>query len=377
MGEISIDMKNNRLYWICQFAGWGGFTLITFVFNNIIYNDALVFLPFAVSIFILGLAFTHLIKLLILRLGILRQKFSIQVSLLSLIAVVFSLIGTYLWMNIMIQLGIWQIDAESKGRNSNFLEAYFFNLFPVLLTFSGWVLIYFLYHYVNKVRTEEQQKSEYKVQMMELEARALRAQMNPHFIFNCLNSIKSLIQDGHVDKSVNYLTTFSKLIRTLFQNADKKEISVYDEIETCRLYLQLEAMRFDSKFSYNINIDKNIDLKSLQIPALLIQPFIENAIWHGIVPKGSGGTVTVNVVHNNGNFEIDIDDDGIGRQASRANKATIHVTHKSKGLNLTQSRLELDNKLHSRNAHINFIDKKDTTGKAAGTKVIITLTKEP
>ena len=121
--------------------------------------------------------------------------------------------------------------------------------------------------------------------MLELEAKALRAQMNPHFIFNCLNSIKSLIQQHEEEKSVTYLTTFSKLIRTLFNNADKKEISLYDEIETCKLYLQLEAMRFDTKFSYSVNVDENIDLKSIQVPALIIQPFIENAIWHGIVPR--------------------------------------------------------------------------------------------
>ena len=376
MGELSMAIRNNRLYWKCQLLGWGGFTVVAFLFNSIIYRDTFQFIPFAVSIFIFGLLFTHLIKLLIVRLGILKKRFAVQVPLLSLIAVVFSLIGTYVWMSIMIKIGIWEVDADSTGRNSSFLRAYFFNFFPVTLTFSGWVLIYFLYHYVNKVRAEEQQKSEYKVQMMELEARALRAQMNPHFIFNCLNSIKSLIQDGNLDKSVTYLTTFSKLIRTLFQNADKKEISLYDEMETCRLYLQLEAMRFDTKFSYTMHIDETIDLKSIQIPALLIQPFIENAIWHGIVPKGSGGTVAVNVKRNNGSIEINIDDDGIGREASQANKATMHVTHNSKGLNLTQSRLELDNLMRSRNATMTFTDKKDEKGNAAGTKVTITLATE-
>ncbi len=376
MGELSMAIRNNRLYWKCQLLGWGGFTVVAFLFNSIIYRDTFQFIPFAVSIFIFGLLFTHLIKLLIVRLGVLKKRFAVQVPVLSLIAVVFSLIGTYVWMSIMIKIGIWEVDADSTGRNSSFLRAYFFNLFPVTLTFSGWVLIYFLYHYVNKVRAEEQQKSEYKVQMMELEARALRAQMNPHFIFNCLNSIKSLIQDGNLDKSVTYLTTFSKLIRTLFQNADKKEISLYDEIETCRLYLQLEAMRFDTKFSYTMHIDETIDLKSIQIPALLIQPFIENAIWHGIVPKGSGGTVAVNVKRNNGSIEINIDDDGIGREASQANKAKMHVTHNSKGLNLTQSRLELDNLMRSRNATMTFTDKKDEKGNAAGTKVTITLATE-
>ena len=140
--------------------------------------------------------------------------------------------------------------------------------------------------------------------------------MNPHFIFNCLNSIKSLIQQHEEEKSVTYLTTFSKLIRTLFNNADKKEISLFDEIETCKLYLQLEKMRFDTKFSYAVNVENNIDLKSIQVPALIIQPFIENAIWHGIVPRNTGGHVSLNVAKKMDVIEVVIDDDGIGREAA-------------------------------------------------------------
>jgi LytS/YehU family sensor histidine kinase len=233
-----------------------------------------------------------------------------------------------------------------------------------------------MYHYVIKVRKEEQMKASYKLQMTEFEAKALRAQMNPHFIFNCLNSIKSLIQQHEEEKSVNYLTTFSKLIRTLFNNADKKEISLYDEIETCKLYLQLEAMRFDAKFSYSVNIDDNIDLKSVQVPALIIQPFIENAIWHGIVPRSTGGGVSLNVNQNNGVIDIVIEDDGIGRDASRQNRSDSGLTHQSKGVNLTQSRLELDNLLQQRQASLETIDKKDEKGISAGTKVIIKIKEE-
>src|SRR6185369_4454367 len=106
-----------------------------------------------------------------------------------------------------------------------------------------------------------------------LEAKALRAQMNPHFIFNCMNSIKSLIQKNEHEKAINYLTTFSKLIRTVFQNSDKREITLYDEIETCRLYTELESMRFGKKFSHEFNINEKLDLKSIMVPALILQPF--------------------------------------------------------------------------------------------------------
>ena len=222
----------------------------------------------------------------------------------------------------------------------------------------------------------EKQKSINEKELLELEAKALRAQMNPHFIFNCLNSIKAMMQEKQTEKGVTYLTTFSKLIRTLFNNADRKEISLYDEIETCKLYLQLEAMRFDTKFSYSVNVDTNIDLKSIQVPALIIQPFIENAIWHGIVPKDAGGNVSLNVSGKNGKLEIVVDDNGIGREASQQNKSVSTLTHQSKGVNLTQSRLELDNLLQQRQASLETIDKKDEKGIVTGTKVIITINEE-
>lgn len=232
------------------------------------------------------------------------------------------------------------------------------------------------YKTILEQQEAEKLKANYEKKLLELEAKALRAQMNPHFIFNCLNSIKSLIQQHDEEKSVIYLTTFSKLIRTLFNNADKKVISLFDEIETCKYYLQLEAMRFDTKFTYAVNVDNTIDLKSIQVPALIIQPFIENAIWHGIVPRNTGGHVSLNVIKKNEAIEIIIDDDGIGRESSQQNKSTSELAHQSKGVNLTQSRLELNNLLQQRQATLEIIDKKDENGTATGTTVIIKIKEE-
>lgn len=229
---------------------------------------------------------------------------------------------------------------------------------------------------VNTVRKQERERARHEKELSELEAKALRAQMNPHFIFNCLNSIKSLIQQHEEEKSVNYLTTFSKLIRTLVNNSDKKDISLNDEIDTCKLYLQLEAMRFNAQFSYSVKVDENLDLKSVQVPALIIQPFIENAIWHGIVPKGEAGHVELSVTQKDGVVEITVDDNGIGRETSQQNKSASGLQHKSKGITLTKSRLELDNLLRQRQAKLEIIDKKDEQGLATGTKIIITLNEE-
>jgi LytS/YehU family sensor histidine kinase len=187
-----------------------------------------------------------------------------------------------------------------------------------------------------------------------------------------MNSIKSLIQKNDREHAVLYLTTFSKLIRTVFQNSDKREITLYDEIETCRLYTQLESMRFGNKFTHTFNVDKTLDLKSVMVPALIVQPFIENAIWHGIMPKENGGSVNVNVDKTDNTIFCIIDDDGIGREVSKQNKFQMETTtHESKGEHLTQARLDLDNLLNERNAKIEIRDKKDIENKSCGTTVIL------
>jgi sensor histidine kinase YesM len=217
-----------------------------------------------------------------------------------------------------------------------------------------------------------QEKTSMQQEMLELEAKALRSQMNPHFIFNCMNSIKALIQQKDEDKAVNYLTTFSKLLRTILQNLDKREISLFDEIETCRLYTQLESMRFGNKFSYSFLLDADVDTKSIQVPALILQPFIENSIWHGLMPKEGEGYIKVGIEKKDHFIFCIVDDNGIGRESSMKNKFKYQgSTHQSKGVTLTQSRLDLHNALNKRNVTVKTIDKKDNNGNAAGTTVVL------
>ena len=217
-----------------------------------------------------------------------------------------------------------------------------------------------------------QEKTNMQHEMLELEAKALRSQMNPHFIFNCMNSIKALIQQKDEDNAVNYLTTFSKLLRTILQNLDKREISLYDELDTCRLYTQMESMRFDNKFSFSFVVDPDLDIKSIKVPALILQPFIENAIWHGVMPLETDGFINVSVVKMDDTIICTIDDNGIGRELSKGREfRSQSSTHQSKGVKLTQYRLDLDNALHHRSATVNTIDKKDENGNPSGTTVIV------
>jgi sensor histidine kinase YesM len=239
-----------------------------------------------------------------------------------------------------------------------------------------WNLIYYLYHYIQNIRQKARMQSRYEKEIIELEAKALRAQMNPHFVFNSLNSIKSLINKNENEHAAEYLTTFSKLIRTLFQNSDKREISLHEELETCKLYTQIEKMRFGDKVDFEFDVDTSIDLKDVKVPALILQPFIENAIWHGLVPKESGGKVLVSIKAKNGTIECTIDDDGIGRALSQKFKSQYESQHQSKGIGLTQSRLELDKLLNNREDAMYIVDKVDADGSAAGTKVLLTFEKE-
>lgn len=224
---------------------------------------------------------------------------------------------------------------------------------------------------------KEKMDVQHAKELHELEASALRAQMNPHFIFNCINSIKSLIQDNEQEKAIIYLGTFSKLIRTIFQNSDKREITLFDEIETCQLYTQLESMRVGDKLNYSFVVEKDVDLKSVMIPALIIQPFIENAIWHGIIPKEESGKLIITVYQTSNEVYCKIDDDGIGRMASKNNKSNIEMyRHESKGLHLTKARLDLDNLLNERNGTVKIIDKLDAFYKSLGTTIILSFNKE-
>ena len=278
---------------------------------------------------------------------------------------------------------VFRLKAQMQGGNWNarpveytiiitpaWWQTAWFKLFCIMAAVA--LITYLVQRRIQFIRKTEQQKLKHEKELMELEARALRSQMNPHFIFNSMNSIKSLINKNENEAAAGYLTTFSKLIRTLFQNSDKREVSLYEELETCKLYTQLEKMRFGEKVEFIFNVDESVDLKDIKVPALILQPFIENAIWHGLVPKETGGKVIISVKENNGSVECAIDDDGIGRELSKQYKTQYESTHESKGIGLTQSRLELDKLLNEREDTISIIDKKDERGNAEGTKVIIT-----
>lgn len=226
---------------------------------------------------------------------------------------------------------------------------------------SGYTISHFRMKQVKKI-------SDMKVLLAELEGESLRSQMNPHFVFNALNSIKSYIIKNSKEEAADYLTKFSQLIRAVLRNSTQKEISLKDEIEALTLYLQIENLRLNRPFDFRINIDSNIDPSSIAFPPLIIQPFVENSIWHGFVHKKTAGKLTINVRKKDDIMTIDVIDDGIGRKKSREIEES-RERNRSYGIAITETRL---NNITEK-ADIQIFDLFDEDGVSRGTKVQIEL----
>jgi hypothetical protein len=222
---------------------------------------------------------------------------------------------------------------------------------------------------IRRIKQEEYLKTEFNKQLAQAETKALRAQMNPHFIFNCLNSINSFVIDQKHEIASDYLIKFSKLIRLILDNSRSEMIPIDKELETLKLYVLLESARFDNKFVCEYSIAEDVNINTIMIPPMLLQPFVENAIWHGLMQKEGEGTITVEIKKKDEDFLlISIADDGIGRQKAAELKSKS-ATHQSHGLKVTSQRIDMMNRLNSTGARVNIIDLKDDQGQATGTKV--------
>lgn len=217
-----------------------------------------------------------------------------------------------------------------------------------------------------------QKEAEFQQKLSEAQMSALRAQMNPHFIFNSLNSINRFIQLSEPDEASNFLTKFSRLIRLILDNSSENLIPLYHELDACRLYLEMEAMRFAGQFEYNIQIGEGIDVEKIMVPPLLIQPYIENAIWHGLMQKEKGEKILYLGIHGDTNaLKIVVADNGIGRERAKAIKSKSASRQKSKGMHLTQQRIDLLRQDTGVAMEIEVSDIKNDLGEVSGTKVEI------
>jgi tetratricopeptide (TPR) repeat protein len=212
---------------------------------------------------------------------------------------------------------------------------------------------------------------------LELELRSLRSQMNPHFIFNSLNSIHKYIWSNQTEEASEYLTKFSRLMRIILENTQHAQVLLSKELQSLFLYLELECLRCSNKFSYQIQVDPSINQDDVMIPPLIIQPFVENAIWHGLVHRDGTGKLLIDISLRDKMFICTVSDNGIGRRKAMEIRQRKGPVHQSMGMKVTQERIKLTSELNrNKETNIEITDMQDETGNAMGTRVTVRLPAE-
>jgi len=185
----------------------------------------------------------------------------------------------------------------------------------------------------------------------------LRAQMNPHFIFNSLNSISDYIAKNNTKAADEYLIKFAKLMRLILENSEQKTVSLAEDLEALELYMQLEALRLKNKFTYSIQVDDALDKHTTLVPPLILQPFVENSIWHGIAGKNGEGNIAITIKKDGDMINCMVEDNGIGRQGKNdASKLKDNSGKRSLGMKITKERIDIINKTKKTNAVVAVTD---------------------
>ena len=273
-----------------------------------------------------------------------------------------------------IQLSLLTKDNSFKKqelRQKTFLQDILVSSLFILFLIVGIVLRVISLRRKNERLQQEKKQAQLQQQTVELEMQALRAQMNPHFIFNCLNSINRFIFKNENEAASKYLTRFSRLIRMILTHSQKQAVSLEDELEMLRLYLDMECLRFKDSFHYNLVVPSNEEVGMVYVPPLILQPFCENAIWHGLLLKEGNSQLDISVFKEGDFLNCIIADNGIGRIHSAALKRERGEENKSMGLKITGERLALFNKGKIDQESFEMEDLMNDDETSAGTRVKI------
>ncbi len=250
---------------------------------------------------------------------------------------------------------------EASKRHN--MQTFFVVLFVLLLVGIGFLI----YNRMQLKKTLTLQK-----ELAEYEQKALHLQMNPHFVFNCLGSISSFIVQNGTDSAIKYLSKFSKLMRLTLEYSKEALIPIDKEIESLQNYLELEQLRFNNKFDFKITKSDAIE-DDMALPPLLLQPFVENAIIHGLIPKKENGQITIDFSIQNQSLICTIMDNGVGFNKSQELKENLVSVHKSMALDITKKRLEMMEAITSKASHVEINELKDENNDSNGTKVVLNL----
>ena len=275
-------------------------------------------------------------------------------------------------------IAINKYGVESKTKEIRFtIEKLFwqktwFRLMSIFLLAGGiWA---FVAYRIKKIRQKEKKQTQLNQRIAELEQKALRSQMNPHFIFNCLNSIQQFVGERDITGANNFITDFSRLIRMTLDLSTHTLINMNEEIEYITTYLKVEKARLEDQFNYRINIDSTLDLHEIYLPPLLLQPYVENSIRHGIKYKPEGdGLIQINVEKKDSNVLISIEDNGIGREAAKKYNGKYHIQYQSRGMAINEDRIKILNNFSEKKIQFNITDLYNSEKEAVGTRVDIYL----
>lgn len=268
--------------------------------------------------------------------------------------------------------GIWNYEGVTVHIivKAPWHQTTFFRIIAALaFLFLLWFFISTIIHRGKRKNEMEKKVLQIEKQLFDIRQRALRLQMNPHFIFNSLNSVQSFILSKDIDLAVNYLSKFSQLMRLILANSQESTIPLSDEIDALKHYLEIEKLRFDNKFDYTIQIAPEVDEDFTGVPPMIIQPYVENAIIHGLVHKPGKGRIEIKIEAAPNGIRCTISDNGIGREKAKEIKKTNGLNTPSKGMLITQKRLEITNRDHANKNSVKITDLKNADGTPAGTRV--------
>lgn len=249
--------------------------------------------------------------------------------------------------------------------------------FPFIFGVSVVLLVFIYWYYrinIKKIEKRNQlvlDKINLEKNVNKSKLKAIKSQMNPHFFYNALNTLQSFILSNEKRLAIDYLSKFSNLTRTILEMTEKDFISISEEVKTLQLYLDIEKGRFDEDFSYEIQVGKNIDQESIKIPTMLLQPYVENAVKHGLLHKQGDKKVIISFETQNNELLISIDDNGIGRQKSNELNQIKNKNHQSFATEALQNRIDLLNEYNHKNISLKIIDKQNQQNQPTGTLVEI------
>jgi hypothetical protein len=257
------------------------------------------------------------------------------------------------------------IASAEEQQNEQIRKAILFSMIPFVVAF---IFVVFVFYRRKRESVIRERETELKHQIAEVEMKALRAQINPHFIFNSLNSIHRFILVEKPKEAGEYLLKFANLIRLVLENSLHKEVSLKEDIQALKLYIEMEQVRMNDGFDYTLEVDPSIDIDNVVVPPLIVQPFVENSIWHGLNNVNHRGILSISISRKENMLRYCLEDNG-GSETIKEETTLNSTKKKSLGMSLTRERLDILNLVKGSNADFTIIDNLDANQKVIGKKV--------